>query len=57
MRRLLPREALGARLPLLAFSLALLLFAIGLFVTGHDFGAMTAMIGAFLVVGGAKRAR
>jgi hypothetical protein len=54
---LLPREALGARLPLLAFSLALLLFAIGLFVTGHDFGAMTAMIGAFLVVGGAKRAR
>ncbi len=56
MRRLLPWEALGARIPLLAFSVALLLFAIVLFGTGHDFGAMTAMIGAFLAVAAAKRA-
>jgi hypothetical protein len=48
---------MSSQLPLLALSLVLVVVAIVLFGTGHDFAALTALIAAFLVVGGAKRAR
>jgi hypothetical protein len=55
-RRLIPRAAYGARMPLLVLSVVLLVAAVVIFATGHDFGAMTALIGAFLAVAAAKRA-
>lgn len=57
MRRLLRRDAMAPIVPLLALALALVVVAIVLFGLGHDFGAVTALIAAFLAVGGAKRAR
>lgn len=56
MRRLLPGEQMAPRKPWLLGSLLLVAVAIGLFGTGHDFGALTALIGAFLAVAVAKRA-
>ena len=56
MRRLIPRNQMGARGPLLLFSLLLLVLAFVLFGLEKDFGALTALIAAFLVVAAAKRA-
>lgn len=56
MRQLIPRDVMRTRIPLLAASLALMFLAMALFASGHDFGAVTALIAAFLFVGGAKRA-
>ncbi|HEU0129805.1 MAG TPA: hypothetical protein VFQ85_02300 [Mycobacteriales bacterium] len=55
-RRVIDRERRAVRGPWLAGSLVLLLGALVLFGTGHDFGALTALIGAFLAVAVAKRA-
>jgi hypothetical protein len=55
-RRLLPPQAMANRRPWLLGSLLLVAFAIGLFLAGNDWLAMTAMIGAFLAVAVAKRA-
>jgi hypothetical protein len=55
MRRIREGDALANRRPWLAGSLVLVVGAIALFVTGHDFGALTVLIGAFLTVAVAKR--
>lgn len=56
MRRLIPRSQLGAKAPLLALSIAVLLLSLVLYGTGHPVGATTALIAAFLLVAAAKRA-
>ena len=55
-RRLIPRDQMGARLPLLVLSLAMLFLAFVLVVTDHAIGGMTAFVAAFLLVAAAKRA-
>ena len=54
-RRLLPRDELGARLPMLLISLACVIAAVALFAAGRLIGALTAMIAAFIIVAAAKR--
>jgi hypothetical protein len=56
MRQVRRGDAMFARKPWLAGSLVLVVGAFVLFGTGHDFAAMTAVIGAFLAVAVAKRA-
>jgi hypothetical protein len=55
MRRLRSGDALANRRPWLAGSLVLVVGAFALFVSGHDFAAVTVLIGAFLSVAVAKR--
>ena len=57
MRRLLPREARAPIMGQLLISLFLVLVAFALFVAGKDYLAVGMLLVAFLVVGGAKRAR
>jgi hypothetical protein len=54
-RRLLPRDAMARRLPLLALSLALLLAAFVLIGTGQAVVGFTLLVAAFLAVRLAKR--
>ena len=55
-RRLLPRDAMGRRLPLLLLSLALVVGAFVLIGLGQGVVGFTLFIAAFLAVGLAKRA-
>jgi hypothetical protein len=56
MRQVRRGDAAYARGPWLAGSLVLVLAAVVLFVTKHDFAAVTVLIGAFLAVAIGKRA-
>ena len=49
------RTDLGARGPLLALSVVLVVVAMVLFGTGHDFAALSPLIAAFVLVAAAKR--
>ena len=55
MRRLLPGDAMRSRAPFLLLGLVLFVAAFALFVAGHDVPALTALVGAFLMVAVAKR--
>jgi hypothetical protein len=57
MRRFLPREAMSPILGRLLLSLVLVVGAILMAATDRILGALGLLIAAFLVVGGAKRAR
>jgi hypothetical protein len=57
MRRLLPREARTPIMGQLLLSLVFVLMAFGFFIAGKDYLAVGLLLVAFLVVGGAKRAR
>lgn len=54
-RRLLPRDRLGNRVPMLALSLFCVLASVVFFVIGRGVGAMTALLAAFILVAAAKR--
>lgn len=55
-RRVLPREEMSRRAPLLAISVVLLLTSFVLLGLGHVIPGFTVFIGAFLAVAAAKRA-
>ena len=55
MRRLLPRDQLGARGPMLAVSLFCVVASLVLFGLGKPVGAVTALLAAFVIVAAAKR--
>ena len=55
-RRLLPRDAMGRRMPLLLLALALVVAAFVLIGLGQGVVGFTLFIAAFLAVGLAKRA-
>ena len=55
-RRLLPRDQMGRRMPLLALSLVLVLAAFALIGAGKPVVGFTLFIAAFLAVALAKRA-
>ena len=54
-RRLLPRDALGARAPMLALSLVCVFASMGFHALGRAVGAATALMAAFILVAAAKR--
>jgi hypothetical protein len=54
-RRIMPRDELGARLPMLLVSLLCVVAAVALFAAGRVVGALTAMLAAFIIVAAAKR--
>ena len=54
-RRLLPRDQLGARGPMLGLALFCAVAAMVFLVLGRAVGAMTALLAAFILVAAAKR--
>ncbi|HVF06901.1 MAG TPA: hypothetical protein VNA20_18835 [Frankiaceae bacterium] len=54
-RRLLPRDRLGTRGPMLGLSLFCVLASVVFFALGRGVGAMTALLAAFILVAAAKR--
>ena len=54
-RRLLPRDRLATRAPMLALSLFCVVAAVVFYALGRTAGAVTALLAAFVLVAAAKR--